>query len=92
MTTHKTSPALDRWADDGGALSAEPAINEASRCEQEILHRVIECLGYTVVAVWSSLPRDIQRTIFKHAVTKKPGHLNCQNREIAVYLHEHKGY
>lgn len=79
MTETKDNPlvrVLARWG------LTEPA---PPNLEEQEDRAVLQALGAAVIARWSELPRDIQRSLFDAAVT-----CGQPDREaIAVFLHAH---
>lgn len=52
---------------------------------------LVQALGAAVIHVWGELPRDIQETLFEHAIVA--GHRSARDEslreQLAKYLHDH---
>ena len=63
-----------------------------SRCFEPRRASILQCLGAAVIAQWTELPTDVQKTLFEHAVSSgDPRHSNHLREQIARFLHNHKG-
>ncbi|HEX5103862.1 MAG TPA: hypothetical protein VFV87_08640 [Pirellulaceae bacterium] len=82
--------ALARWDDEDGAPAVPSPLRYDVRGLPDTERRILECLGAALVDEWSSLPTDIQRTIFQRATAGRvydPAELRAR---IARFLHDHK--
>jgi len=67
---NRPAGALADWDDEGGFsrwASAEDRDRQASLAEEE--EGILRYLGAAVVARWNDLPTDVQRELFRHAVS-----------------------
>jgi hypothetical protein len=52
---------------------------------------ILQCLGAAVLSQWNSLPTDIQRQLFRHALSGDTSRDAVRLKEqIARFLHDHK--
>jgi hypothetical protein len=87
---HPLARALARWENEGG--TPQPISEKVKRAAlaQEEEH-ILQCLGAAVIMQWNSLPTDIQRELFEHAVSiDDPRHTPELKEQIARFLHKHK--
>jgi hypothetical protein len=81
--------ALDRWEGEGGAAApAWPLLRQLSGLKAGE-RRILECLGAALVSVWTDLPTDIQRELFRQ-VTTSIQDSGLLRKQIARFLHDHK--
>ena len=90
---HKNADALDRWADEGGAVATFGSqtllaqVGSLAKSEREVL----QCLGAAVVLQWSELTTDMQRMLFQAASVADGSDAPSDLRlRIARFLHDHK--
>jgi len=80
--------ALARWDNEGGAL-VSGAGAPATLGEVEV--KILQCLGAALLVQWNDIPTDIQRKLFRHAVSMgEPQDAGDLKGEIARFLHNHK--
>src|SRR6266404_8489003 len=84
--------ALARWENEGGARRPLPEKDRDKRAalvEEEV--RILQCLGAAVIMRWNDLPTNVQRELFRHAVSIGERHNTVELKEhIARFLHNHK--
>ncbi len=84
--------ALAGWDDEGGSTRAAPEEGRtahAGLAEEE--ERILQYLGAAVLVQWGDLPTDLQRKLFRHAVSMGEPRRAVELRErIARFLHVHK--
>jgi hypothetical protein len=63
--------AIARWDDEGGAplLNASKATVRATATLTRAQRRIVHRLGLAIVIGWNSLPKEIQKALFKSAST-----------------------
>jgi hypothetical protein len=80
--------ALARWENEGGVVEKDRD-TRAALIEEE--QHILQCLGAAVIMRWNSLPTDVQRELFAHAVSVGVPHDTAELKEqIARFLHNHK--
>ena len=86
---NRPAGALAGWDDEGGFsrwASAEDRDRQASLAEEE--EGILRHLGAAVVARWNDLPTDVQRELFRHAVSVgEPSRTAELKERIARFLH-----
>jgi hypothetical protein len=89
---NRLARALADWDDEGGFSRSAPEEDRdrrASLAEEEEL--ILQYLGAAVIARWNGLPTDVQRELFRHAVSMgEPRHTAELKEQIARFLHAHK--
>lgn len=84
--SHPLARALARWDNEGGAV---PAVGHVALSKSEL--HVLRCLGAAVLAVWTELPTEVQRSLFDHAASSgDPQQSSALREHIARFLHNHK--
>jgi hypothetical protein len=90
--SNQLAQALAGWDDEGGfsrPASEEDRDQQASLAEEE--ERILQYLGAAVIARWNDLPTDVQRELFRHAVSAGEPRRTVELKEqIARFLHAHK--
>jgi hypothetical protein len=90
--SNQLARALAGWDDEGGFslwASAEDRDRQASLAEEE--ERILQYLGAAVVARWNDPPTDVQRELFRHAVSVGEPRRTVELKEqIARFLHARK--
>ena len=85
--------AVASWDNEGGApkgVSQQDRDALASLAKEE--ERILRRLGAAVIMQWNDLPTDIQRELFKHAISMgELRHTAELKGQIAQFLHKHKG-
>jgi hypothetical protein len=84
--------ALARWENEGGASFSSPEEENDGHVVLSLVEQhILQCLGAAVIAQWTELPTDVQKTLFEHAVSGgDPRHSNHLREQIARFLHNHK--
>jgi hypothetical protein len=80
------------WENEGGApqVTGQNDRNQQAGLAAEEEH-ILQCLGAAVLSQWNSLPTDIQRQLFRHALSGDPSRDAVRLKEqIARFLHDHK--
>jgi hypothetical protein len=86
------SEQISDWENEGGApqLGTQNDGDRLTGLAVEEEH-ILRCLGAAVIAQWNDLPTDIQRKLFRHAVSGDASHRTIRLKEqIARFLHDHK--
>ena len=90
--SNQPAKVLAGWDDEGGFSRWAPAEDhdrQASLDEAE--ERMPQYLGAAVIARWNDLPTDVQRELFRHAVSAgEPRRTVGLKEQIARFLHAHK--
>ena len=80
--------ALSRWDWEGGGLDPDPEKRATLMQEEE---QILHCLGAAVVTCWNDLPTQVQRELFRRAVSvSEPLPAKELKEHIARFLHSHK--
>jgi hypothetical protein len=87
-----SNSALARWDNEGGARRPLPEKDRDKRTALvEDEERILRGLGAAVITRWNDLSIDVQRELFRHAVSIGERHNTVELKEqIARFLHDHK--
>lgn len=88
----ESTPAVDRWENDGGSMARGPG-GTSGRPDELISsahRRILQRLGLAVLNEWNGLPVDVQRKLFKAASEYGASPSAEITERIARFLHDHK--
>jgi hypothetical protein len=83
---------LQDWEAEGGASAAamRAHVNDAAT-SPAIERSLLERLGAALVSEWNNLPMPLRRAIYDRAVRGNSARNRTLKRQMARFLHEHKG-